>query len=51
VRDLRRKIATIVRKVAKEILENIDIKHIKIKYKKLPKYLILKKQKLKLINY
>jgi len=38
VRNLRRKLAMIARKVAKEILENKDLKSIKITYKNLPKY-------------
>jgi len=38
VRNLRRKLAMIARKVAKEILENPDTKSIKITYKNLHKY-------------
>jgi len=38
VRNLRRKIAMIVRKAAKEILENPEIKSVKVSYKNLDKY-------------
>ncbi len=38
VRNLRRKIATLMRKAAREILENHDLEHFRVTVKNLPKY-------------